>query len=79
MKATEMEAGMSVFVLRNVFIKNMGSALRRTLERSLSFSFHKGEQIETWQSLKIIKFSPLINIKEKRNQYQNEEKIATFS
>ena len=33
MKATEMEAGMSVFVLRNVFIKNMGSVLEKNLRK----------------------------------------------
>ena len=33
MKSTEMEAGMSVFVLRNVFIKNMGSVLKKNLRK----------------------------------------------
>lgn len=40
MKAIEMEAGLRVFVSRNVFIKNMGSILKKSLRKKAASLSH---------------------------------------
>lgn len=77
-----MEAGTSAFVLRNVFIKNMGSILKKNpRKKPASVSHFTKVREQKLGSLKTVsKFSPLINTKEKRESVSKwKENIATFS